>query len=99
LGVDVSSNELIETNTYDVASIRVVASDENKNILPYFQESMILETEGPIEVIGPKVVPFRGGMAGIYVKSCFEEGDAVLRIHCESMESVEIKFHVSVMPK
>ena len=99
LGVDVSSNELIETNTYDVASIRVVASDENKNILPYFQESMILETEGPIEVIGPKVVPFRGGMAGIYVKSCFEEGDAILRIHCESMESVEIKFHVSVMPK
>ncbi|MCR5545581.1 MAG: glycoside hydrolase family 2 protein [Lachnospiraceae bacterium] len=99
LGVDVSSNELIETNTYDVASVRVVASDENKNILPYFQEAMLLETEGPIEIIGPKVVPFRGGMAGIYVKSCFEEGDATLRIHCESAATVEIKFHVSVMPK
>ena len=99
LGVDVSSTELIETNTYDVAEVRVIASDENKNILPYFGESMVLETEGPIEVIGPKVVPFRGGMAGIYVKSCFEEGDATLRISCEGMKSVEVKFHVSVMYK
>ena len=99
IGVDISSNELIETNTYDVASVRVVASDENKNILPYFEESMILETEGPIEIVGPHVVPFRGGMAGIYVKSCFEEGDAYLRIKCESADTIEIKFHVSVMPK
>ena len=99
LGVDVSSTELIETNTYDVAEVRVIASDENKNILPYFGESMVLETEGPIEVIGPKAVPFRGGMAGIYVKSCFEEGDATLRISCEGMKPVEVKFHVSLMYK
>ncbi len=99
IGVDVSSTELIETNTYDVAEVRVIASDEYKNILPYFEESMLLETEGPIEVIGPKVVPFRGGMAGIYVKSCFEEGDATLRISCEGMKPVEVKFHVSLMYK
>lgn len=99
IGVDVSSTELIETNTYDVAEVRVIASDEYKNILPYFEESMLLETEGPIEIIGPKVVPFRGGMAGIYVKSCFEEGDATLRISCEGMKPVEVKFHVSLMYK
>ncbi len=99
IGVDVSSTELIETNTYDVAEVRVIASDEYKNILPYFEESMLLETEGPIEVIGPKVVPLRGGMAGIYVKSCFEEGDATLRISCEGMKPVEVKFHVSLMYK
>ena len=99
LGLDISSTELLETNTYDVAQVRVIATDEYTNLLPFFEEAMVLETEGPIEVIGPNVVPFRGGMAGIYVKSCFEEGDGILRITCESAGTVEIKFHVGLMYK
>ena len=99
LGVDISSTELLETNTYDVAEVRVIATDEYTNLLPFFEEAMVIETEGPIEVIGPHVVPFRGGMAGIYVKSCFEEGDGILRISCESAGTVEINFHVGLMYK
>jgi hypothetical protein len=38
-------------------------------------------------------------MAGIYVKSGFEEGDATLRISCDGMKPVEVKFHVSLMYK
>ncbi|MCR4797309.1 MAG: glycoside hydrolase family 2 protein [Lachnospiraceae bacterium] len=99
LGVDVSSTNLLETNTYDVAEVRVIATDEHTNLLNFFEESLVLETEGPIEIIGPHVVPLRGGMTGVYVKSRFEEGDAILRMTCESAGTVEINFHVGLMYK
>ncbi len=73
-------NELVESNTYDVASVRITAVDENDNVQPYCQECVTLTSEGPIEIIGPKAVSLKGGMAGTYVKSTGEEGEGILII-------------------
>lgn len=89
-----SHTELTENHSYDVAEIRLQAVDENGNQLHCFGESVRAETEGPIALIGPKMVAFRGGMTGIYIKSTGTEGDAVLRMKCQGLEPVEIKFHV-----
>ena len=53
---------------------QIWASDEmcirdSGNILPFYNEPLTFETEGPIEIIGPKTVALQGGMGGAYVKS------------------------------
>lgn len=70
----VSHTELCEETSYDVASVRIRMVDQNGNILPFYAESVKLKTEGAIELIGPKTIPLRGGMAGTYIKSKRRQG-------------------------
>ncbi|MBO6089932.1 MAG: glycoside hydrolase family 2 protein, partial [Lachnospiraceae bacterium] len=72
--------ELKEDNTYDVACIRIKAVDENGNVLNYYNDPVILSTEGEAAVIGPKAVSLSGGMGGTYVKSLGKAGSAKLTI-------------------
>ncbi len=90
-----SSNKLVEDITYDVASVRIKAVDQNGNLVPFFQEAVVAAVEGPIELIGPQVIPLRGGMAGLYVKSKGEAGTGKLIIKATNVnEAIEITFKV-----
>lgn len=51
---------LIDAESYDVAEVRIQAQDEHGNILPFYNEPLTFETEGPIEIIGPKTVALPG---------------------------------------
>lgn len=95
IDVTVSSTELFEKRSYDVAEVRIVIRDENGNQLFYFGEPVIARTEGPIAVIGPNAVPVRGGMTGIYVKSLGKSGKASLILQCQGAEPVRIEFEVN----
>ncbi len=95
LGIDVSSKELFVDQTYDMASIRIVAADEYRNILPFFSEALRLKTSGPIEIVGPDIVPMRGGMCGTYIRTTGDSGEASLTIECDGVPSVTIDFNVS----
>ncbi|WP_044912667.1 glycoside hydrolase family 2 protein [Butyrivibrio sp. WCE2006] len=70
----VSHADLLEGKSYDVASVRMRVVDQNGNVLPFFAEPVKLKTEGAIDVIGPKIVPIRGGMAGTYIRSKRKQG-------------------------
>ncbi|MCR4998665.1 MAG: glycoside hydrolase family 2 protein [Lachnospiraceae bacterium] len=94
LEIRASHTTLVEDYTYDVAEVRVEACDEFGNVLPFFQEGIRVEASGMIGVIGPRVVPLRGGMTGIYVKSLGEVGEGKLRLSCEGMKPVEVTFTV-----
>ena len=96
MAVQASSRELVEGTTYDVAAFRITATDDNGNILPYYGEALHIETAGPIELIGPAVVPFRGGMTGFYVKSGGERGAAVVRVFSEGLGSHVVKLNVTI---
>ena len=96
MAVTVSSKELFERITYDVAAFRIAAVDDNGNVLPYYGEVLRVETAGPIALIGPSLLPFRGGYAGFYVKSCGEPGDAVIRVSAEGLGSHVVKLAVRV---
>ena len=69
---------LKEDHTYDVACVRIRALDQNGNLLNYFNDSLILETEGDAKIIGPKVISLSGGMGGTYIKTIQKEGKAKL---------------------
>ena len=92
--VRVSKNVLEEKNSYDVACVRIHAVDENENILCYCSEALKLSVEGPIQLIGPDMVPLRGGMTGTYVKTTGESGDAILTISDPQLGEVKVKFEV-----
>lgn len=80
LSVDVSSNELIEEVTYDVAAIRIKVTDENGNVLPFYNKPAVIEIDGPVEILGPALADINGGMGGIYVRSTGRSGKALVKI-------------------
>ena len=83
-----SSGKLAETDTYDVASVRITVTDEHGNIQPFFGEGLPLEIEGQGEIIGPTNAYIAGGMGGTYVRTC-GRGTIKLTIKCpEGYEDV-----------
>lgn len=91
---EVSHTALSERNSYDVAAIRIRALDNNDNQLSFFNEPIELCTEGPIELIGPPVVSLQGGMAGAYVRTIGETGEARLHIKNAQTEPLSISFSI-----
>lgn len=98
LAVKADHTKLVEKNSYDVAAIRIQAVDEHENVLPFFNEPVFFETEGPIELIGPSVISLQGGMGGTYVKTVKKtpeknnEKKAALIISCAHTEKVRVEF-------
>ena len=86
---------LCERESYDVTEIRVLAVDENRNLLHFSNEPISIKTEGPIALIGPDTVSLRGGMAGIYVKTVGVAGNARVILH-STMGDVTVDFTVQI---
>ena len=86
--------DLTEGNTYDAALVRIIATDENGNRLPYFNEPVTLSATGAIEIIGPEVTALRGGAGGTLVRTIGESGAGELTIQVPGCEKVVIRFHI-----
>jgi beta-galactosidase len=76
--IESDTTQLLEEETYDVAAIRIRAVDECGNLLPYYQEPVILETEGAVELIGPTIISLKGGMGGAYLRTIGRSGRGAL---------------------
>ena len=85
---------LFEEHTYDAAEIRIRALDQNNNIVNFYQEPVVLSAEGPIAIIGPKIISLQGGMGGAYIKTTGEEGIGILRVKAAQMDEQTIKFEI-----
>lgn len=90
----VSHTQLREEHSYDVAAVRIRCVDQNKNLMPYAAEPVTFDIEGPIEVIGPKVVSLSGGMTGTYIRTTGQAGEAALYIRSQRMKEVKITFKI-----
>ena len=66
---------------------------EYNNILHYCNEPLILETTGPIEIIGPKLISLQGGLFGTFVRSK-GIGKATLKIIDTQNNETNIDFEV-----
>lgn len=96
LKVSVSSDQLSERQSYDVAAVRIQAVDEHGNQLYFCGEPVQLRTEGPIEIIGPGTVSLMGGAVGTYVKSTGTEGKAALVLSNPQLGEQKIHFTVKI---
>ena len=94
LSARVDHTELVEDETYDVALIRIAMTDQNGNVVPFYQGGVTLETEGEIELIGPATAMLRGGCGGTYVKTKGKGGQAALILKNEQSVPVRIEFTI-----
>ena len=78
--------------TYDVALLRIAVTDQNGNVVPYWQGSVDVSVEGPLSVIGPAQPTLRGGLGGLYLKTTGAEGSAAVTLKTAQTEPVTIKF-------
>ena len=94
--IDLQSSRtvLTEGHSYDVSSIRIRATDERGNVLPYFNDSLVLHVEGPLELMGPDIISLAGGMGGTYVKTTGNEGTGKLTVSSTYGASAELEFTV-----
>lgn len=89
-----SARVLREEITYDVCELRIKAVDEYGNQLFYSNEPLAIELSGPIELIGPKAVPLRGGVSGVYIRTTGSSGAASVTISSETFAPVTIDLQV-----
>ncbi len=96
LTVKVYKNLLTERESYDVTALRISAIDENGNTLYFSGEPLTVTTEGPIELIGPHIVPLRGGMAGVYIKSTGKAGRASVTVSASDLGEIRIPLEIKI---
>lgn len=90
-----SKTHLVNEDTYDAMRIAVTKRDEFETLMPYGDDSFIVETSGPIRLLSPKIAHLVGGGISIYVAS--EKVDhpqsAKVTIYFES-EKLEVELYV-----
>ena len=91
---DAYRTTLTDGDTYDMTTIRITAVDEYGNLLNYSNEPITISVEGPVEIVGPSVVPLRGGMGGTYVKTTGKEGSATVTISSPYLGEVKIPLEI-----
>lgn len=77
LEVTANQDHLHNGETYDVARVKILALGPYFNLCPYADEALRLETEGPLQVIGPKDIALVGGGTAVYVRTLRTDKPAV----------------------
>ena len=85
---------LTDGPTWDCAAVGLRAIDQNGNLLPYCGEAVQLSAEGPLRILGPSVVPLRGGMAGTYLATTGEAGPA--KLHCRMEGALDTEVSLTI---
>ena len=93
LDVKVSNNLLTESDTYDMALVRIRLLDEYDNVATYAQLPLTLKCAGEIEIVGPKLITLEGGMTGTIIKTNGKEGFGSLIIECGNIKE-EVSFNI-----
>ena len=92
LEVTASATVLEETQSYDMAAIRIRVLDEFGNVTPYAQLPVKLTIEGAAELVGPDVITAEGGMTGTYIRTTGNKGTAKLTVSTDQTETATIEF-------
>jgi len=93
--VSLNKAELINGETYDVARLALRKVDQFGTRMPYAGDPIAIETSGPIEILGPRLVALEGGATAIYVRSLLVASPtpAVMTIRGEG-EPIKVEFLV-----
>ena len=85
INYELSKNELEISDTYDALRISLQYVDQFNNLCNYAHKVVEIKTEGPIELIGPNMIPLLNGQTSIYIKSFDKVGSAKVTIKVEDI--------------
>jgi len=88
LDVKVTKEELVNEDTYDTTQIKLKHVDEHGSIADYSSRIVKIETNGPIELVGPSVQTLLGGQLTLYIKSKNEKGPAKVTLKMDDITKV-----------
>ena len=74
-------NDLVLEDTYDVKRYVIKKVDQNNQLLPYAFDTLQIEVNGVIELIGPNTLTLIGGAIGFWVKAS-TKGEGFITITC-----------------
>ena len=92
--LEVTPNKLVLENkdTYDTLKITLRHIDSHKSLMQYSQRIINIETEGPIQLVGPKLQTLIGGQLTLYINSLNKSGDASVKISMDGIiKNIDIK--------
>jgi beta-galactosidase len=91
-----SATTLIEQHSYDMTAVRIRILDENNNVASYAQLPVLLELEGPAQLVGPAAVTAEGGMCGTYIRTTGTGGQVCLTASTAQTAPVTLRFQIRV---
>ena len=94
LEVTPSSTALAESQSYDMASIRVRILDAYNTPAPYAQLPVTFTLQGDAQLVGPATVTAEGGMCGSYIRTIGHPGSAVLQITAPGLPIATLTFTI-----
>lgn len=94
LEVRADALELTEGDTWDCTRVVVRHLDENGRVLPYSNEALVIGTEGPGEVIGPRTFALVGGARAFWVKTTGTPGTVRLTVRSERAPVLTLELNV-----
>lgn len=81
-----NKTELVNADTYDTLKITLRHIDSHKSLMQYSQRIIEVETEGPIELVGPKQQTLLGGQLTLYINSLNKAGNAKVKIKMDDVK-------------
>lgn len=88
-------NKLVKGVAWDAMRVVVKAVDKQGNIMPYFQEPIMIQTEGAGNLIGPSLLTLVGGQIAFWVRSNEEIGILRVTVSCQRFpEEKTVEFDV-----
>ena len=94
LRAEAGSVRLREGETYDATLVRIAMTDQNDNVLAFYNGALRITAEGPIALIGAEHNMLRGGLGGVIVRTTGETGRAALTVEAEGTAPVTVDFTV-----
>ena len=64
----------------DATRIIVRALDQVGRVLPFIDDVVCVDVTGPVKVLGPSLLPFKGGVVGFWVETTGEPGEISVRV-------------------
>ncbi|HBT18906.1 MAG TPA: beta-galactosidase [Clostridiaceae bacterium] len=98
LRVTPSHRALQVEETYDVAMVSLQVVNEHGDQLSYSNELLEVMVEGPLEIVGPKRFPLRGGQGAFYVRTKGEGASGQVTVLSETMGEVVVTFTINKKP-
>ena len=83
-----------EGDAYDMTLVHLECRDERGNRIPTAFDPVLLTTEGPIQVVGPRAVSLEGGAFGTFVRTVGETGEGVLTLSSPTLGSCQLRFTI-----
>uniref|UniRef100_UPI00260EE020 glycoside hydrolase family 2 protein n=1 Tax=Oceanispirochaeta sp. TaxID=2035350 RepID=UPI00260EE020 len=89
----------LSTGDWDTVRVEYRLEDQYGNIMPYVNEVLTLEIDGPASVIGPSVIALVGGVIAVWLKTTGEAGQIELKGQCSRFNAETVILQVNPADK